>query len=541
MALEKERLCVTGAGGYLASWVVKFLLSKDYFVHGTVREPSDEKNVHLSILEKASENLKLFTADLLDYDSVLSAIVGCTGVFHVASPVPSTTVPNPEAKVKRVIVVSSLAAVVINPNWPEELVLSFENRSNGLDFVIVCPSHILGPLLQSTVNASSSFLVNLLKEGYESMENQPRVIVDVRDVAEAVLLAYEKPEAEGRYLCTAYTMGIRRRVYIPTTTIRKEMALEKERVCVTGAGGYLASWVVKFLLSKGYFVHGTVREPSDEKNAHLPKLEKASENLKLFKADLLDYDSVFSAIVGCTGVFHVASPVPSTTVLPNPEVEVIEPAVKGTFNVMKACHEAKVKRVVVVSSIAAVVMNPNWPEGQVMDETCWSDKEYCRTTKNWYCLSKTEAESEAVEYGKKKSLDVVTVCPSLILGPLLQSTMNASSLLLVNLLKEGYESMENKHRAIVDVRDVAEAVLLAYEKPEAEGRYICTAYTIRVRDLIDKMKSLYPNYNYPKSYTEGGEFTASSEKLQRLGWSYRPLEETLIDSVENYRKAGILN
>lgn len=36
---------------------------------------------------------------------------------------------------------------------------------------------------------------------------------------------------------------------------------EKERVCVTGAGGYIASWVVKLLLSKGYLVHGTVRDP----------------------------------------------------------------------------------------------------------------------------------------------------------------------------------------------------------------------------------------------------------------------------------------
>ncbi|KAK2660984.1 hypothetical protein Ddye_007517 [Dipteronia dyeriana] len=318
------------------------------------------------------------------------------------------------------------------------------------------------------------------------------------------------------------------------------MVLEKESVCVTGAGGYLGSWVVKFLLSKDYIVHGTVRDPSDEKNAHLLKLEKASENLKLFKADLLDSDSVLSSIVGCTGVFHVASPVPSTTV-PNPEVELIEPAVKGTINVMKACHEAKVKRAVVVSSLIAVILNPNWPKGQVMDETCWSDKEYCRTTKNWYCLSKTEAESEALDYGKRNGLDIVTVCPSLILGPLLQSTVNASSSLLVNLLKEGYESMENQPREIVDVRDVAEAVLLAYEKPKAEGRYLCTSYTMGIRDLVDKMKSLYPNYNYPKSFTEGGKFMASSEKLQRLGWSYRPLEETLIDSVESYRKAGILN
>ena len=54
---------------------------------------------------------------------------------------------------------------------------------------------------------------------------------------------------------------------------------------------------------------------------------------------------------------------------------------------------------------------------------------------NWYCLSKTEAESEALNYGKRNGLDVVTVCPSLILGPLLQSMVNASSSFLVNLLK----------------------------------------------------------------------------------------------------------
>ncbi|ESR46469.1 hypothetical protein CICLE_v10001868mg [Citrus x clementina] len=319
------------------------------------------------------------------------------------------------------------------------------------------------------------------------------------------------------------------------------MALEKERVCVTGAGGFLASWVVKLLLSRDYFVHGTAREPSDEKNARLYELEKASENLKLFKADLLDYDSVKSAIVGCNGVFHIACPAPSTTV-PNPQMELLEPAVKGTLNVVKACLEAKVKRVIVVSSGVAVGLNPRWPKGQIMDETCWSDKEYCRTTNNWYCLSKTEAESEALEFGKKTGLDVVTICPNLVLGPLLQSKVNTSSLVLIKLLKEGYESLENKLRMIVDVRDVAEALLLAYEKAEAEGRYICTAHMIRARDLVDKLKSLYPNYNYPKSFTEKeDEVMLTSEKLQKLGWSYRSLEETLVDSVESYKKVGILN
>lgn len=62
----------------------------------------------------------------------------------------------------------------------------------------------------------------------------------------------------------------------------------------------------------------------NEKYSHLKKLEKAGDNLKLVKADLLDYGSLQSAIAGCVGVFHVASPVPSSSV-PNPEVRIIFP------------------------------------------------------------------------------------------------------------------------------------------------------------------------------------------------------------------------
>lgn len=65
----------------------------------------------------------------------------------------------------------------------------------------------------------------------------------------------------------------------------------------------------------------------------------------------------------------------------NLQLELLEPAVKGTLNVLKASLDAKVKRVVFVSSILAVMMNPSWEKGRIMDETCWSDKDYCRTTK----------------------------------------------------------------------------------------------------------------------------------------------------------------
>ncbi|KAF4379695.1 hypothetical protein F8388_023712 [Cannabis sativa] len=292
--------------------------------------------------------------------------------------------------------------------------------------------------------------------------------------------------------------------------------VEKARkvVCVTGAGGFIASSLIKLLLSNDYIVHGTVRQLNDAKYAHLNKLDKASENLKLFKADLLDYGSLVSAIHGCSGVFHVASPVPPASV-PNPEQKLND---------------------------AAVALNPNWPKDQVMDETCWSDKDYCKRTENWYCLSKTLAESEAWEFSKKTGLDVVAICPTLVFGPILQSNVNSSTLVLLKLLKEGYDSIENRLRVIVDVRDVADAILMGYEKPEAEGRYICTSHLIKAKDLVDKLKSLYPNYNYPKKFTEvENDLKLSSEKLQKLGWSSRPLNETLIDSIESYRAAGLLD
>ncbi|KAI3952553.1 hypothetical protein MKW92_036214 [Papaver armeniacum] len=305
--------------------------------------------------------------------------------------------------------------------------------------------------------------------------------------------------------------------------------VDKEKVCVTGAGGFIASWIVKFLLSKGYIVHGTTRNPSDEKNAHLKILDNATENLKLFKADLQDYRSHCAAITGCTGVLHVASPVP---VGPNKSsiVEVIEPVITGTHN-----------RVVVVSSIAAVIMNPNWPKDQPMDETCWSDEEHCKKFENEYYLAKTVSESEALHYAKTKNLDSITICPSLTLGPMLQSELNSSSMILAKILKDECETMLNIVRWVLDVRDVAQAVLLAYENPEAEGRYICSAFSVEKQDFIDKLKGIYPNFSPLKIPEEEKYQELNCEKLKKLGWTTRPLVDTLTDSVQNYLEKGILS
>jgi len=82
-------------------------------------------------LEGASENLTLFKADLLNYDSILSAIAGCAGVFHVASPVPSTVVPNPQVILRNHLLLQHPMVLVF---YVARILLSSPNASIGSGF-----------------------------------------------------------------------------------------------------------------------------------------------------------------------------------------------------------------------------------------------------------------------------------------------------------------------------------------------------------------------------------------------------------------------
>ncbi|KAL6334816.1 hypothetical protein AAG906_021784 [Vitis piasezkii] len=279
-------------------------------------------------------------------------------------------------------------------------------------------------------------------------------------------------------------------------------------VCVTGAGGFIASWIVKLLLERGYTVKGTVRNPDDPKNSHLRELEGAKERLILCKADLMDYESLKEAINGCHGVFHTASPVTD-----DPE-EMVEPAVNGTKNVIIAAAEAKVRRVVFTSSIGAVYMDPNRSPDQVVDESCWSDLEFCKNTKNWYCYGKAVAEQAAWEVAKEKEVDLVVVNPVLVLGPLLQSTVNAS---IIHILKYLTGSAKTY--------DVALAHILVFEAPSASGRYLCAESMLHRGDVVEILAKFFPEYPIPtkaKPYKFSNQKSRESGTLQEKGHVLSP-------------------
>ena len=144
-------------------------------------------------------------------------------------------------------------------------------------------------------------------------------------------------------------------------------------VLVTGAGGFLASNIIKILLEEGYKVRGTVRSLKDEKKVlPLRSLAKNTKyELELCEADLMNEESWLNAVKGCTYVIHTASPVPNY--VPSDENEIIKPAVNGTLFVLKACVQegTLVKRVVLTSSVAAIA-GDDFKNGKVYSEKDFS-------------------------------------------------------------------------------------------------------------------------------------------------------------------------
>ncbi|KAF2319621.1 hypothetical protein GH714_017647 [Hevea brasiliensis] len=277
------------------------------------------------------------------------------------------------------------------------------------------------------------------------------------------------------------------------------MSGEGRVVCVTGGSGYIASWLVKLLLQRGYTVKATVLDPNDPKQTeHLLALDGAKERLQLFKANLVEEGTFDSAVDGCEGVFHTASPVILST--DDPQNVLLEPAVKGTLNVLKSCSKVPfIKRVVVTSSIATVLFNgkPLTPD-VVVDETWFSDPAFCKENKIWYAVSKTLAEDVAWKFAKENGIDLVTLHPGWVIGPFLQPTINLTLEVILNNIN-GAQIFPNENLRLVDVRDVANAHIQAFERPSASGRYCLVARVTHFSEVWRLCMNTTPLWDFQKA------------------------------------------
>ncbi|CAA7047209.1 unnamed protein product [Microthlaspi erraticum] len=306
-------------------------------------------------------------------------------------------------------------------------------------------------------------------------------------------------------------------------------------VCVTGASGYIASWIVKLLLLRGYTVKGTVRDPEDQKKTgHLLALDGAKERLKLFKANLLDEGSFEQAIDGCDAVIHPASPVSLTVA--DPQAELIKPAVMGTINILKTCTKVStVKRVIITSSMATILF-PKSPikPNDFVDETTFSDPSVCEEEKQWYILSKTLAEDAAWQFAKANNIDLIVMNPGLVIGPILQPTLNFSVDVIVDFIN-GKNLFNRRYHRLVDVRDVALAHVKALETPSANGRYIIDAPIVTTNDIEKVLREFFPDLCIAEENEDidiiSMTYNVSVEKVKNLGIEFTPTETSLRDTV----------
>ncbi len=338
------------------------------------------------------------------------------------------------------------------------------------------------------------------------------------------------------------------------------------KVLVTGGSGFIGSHCLLQLLAAGHDVRTTVRNLKREPEVRA--LLKAGgtdpgDRLTFFAADLEKDAGWPEAGAGCEYVLHVASPFPPD--IPKDENELIIPAREGALRVLRASRDAKVKRVVLTSSFAAI--GYGHPQQQKpFDETNWTDP--AGDDVRPYVKSKTLAERAAWDFIAKEGggLELAVVNPVGVFGPVLGPDYSTSILIVQRLMDGALPGCPKLYFGVVDVRDVADLHLRAMTNPAAKGeRFLAVAgdfmsmqgiaqvlkarmngaakrvptwqlpnWLVRLASLRDPaVKQILPELGKRKN--------ATNAKAKRvLGWNPRSNEESIVATAESLVRLELL-
>jgi nucleoside-diphosphate-sugar epimerase len=350
------------------------------------------------------------------------------------------------------------------------------------------------------------------------------------------------------------------KIVIFNQNFRMESAVKNKKILVTGGSGYLASWIVKQLLEEGYEVNTTVRDLDDKpKYSHLSELAELNPGkLKIFEADLTKDGSFNASMEEVSIVIHTASPFKISGIKDSIK-ELVTPAVQGVQNVfLAAIKTGTVHRIVLTSSAAAIygdAVDIRHTESGIFTEKHWNTTSSAKHQP--YSYSKTLAEKEAWKIiGEHPEMELNVINPGFVLGPSLTMRKDSISINIMEQLISGKFRMgvpKGMH-AVVDVRDVAKAHLLAAFSPVSGYRFIAAPQHTTFVEMAAIVKKNFPGLpvparsvptwlfllvgpllGYPARFIRrniGYEIWFDNSQIQeKLGITFRPLEETLVDQV----------
>ncbi|WOL04540.1 dihydroflavonol-4-reductase isoform X1 [Canna indica] len=312
-------------------------------------------------------------------------------------------------------------------------------------------------------------------------------------------------------------------------------------VCVTGATGYIASWLVGSLIRRGYDVHATTRD-AGKASWLVSALGGYKSRVKIFEADLNKDGSFDEAVKNCQFVLHVAASMQfdisaQENIEEQVKTRILEPALRGAINVLQACARAgSVKRVVFTSSISTITGKDDAGDWRsIIDES--SSESITRVwkmkPKGWvYVISKLLTEEKAFQFAKEKGIDLVSIIPPTVAGPFLTPSLPASLRVLLSPITGDPQfypilaSVNSRLGSIplVHIEDICNAHIFLMEQAEAEGRYICSAGSCSIPELTDLLSSNYPTFSskiFDENCCKTRYPVVSSKKLTDLGFKFK--------------------
>ena len=336
------------------------------------------------------------------------------------------------------------------------------------------------------------------------------------------------------------------------------------KILVTGANGFIGLHTALHFLQAGYNVSATVRTKEQAANVRQTIAKHTdTQKLEFVYADLLRDEGWDQAVAGCDFVLHVASPFPSEA--PKDENDLILPAREGTLRVLRAAQKAGVKRVVLVSSTAAVISGHE-EENRDFNESDWTDTS---KTNYAYAKSKTLAEQAAWNFIKSAEnnagMEMVSINPTNVFGPVLDNRHHTSTEWFGTLLRREIPGLSRTQLNLVDVRDVVAMIEKGMITPDAAGkRFIANGASISLQEFALILERNFASRGYrvptrvlpdwlirffaifvPKTKPVvdalGWDHSLSTEQARSiLGWQPRPYEGTILEMANSMIEQGMV-